>query len=710
MADPQPTSLPPPLTFWEFMIRRGDFFFGGGVIGIVFILVLPLPPILIDILLSLSIALSVTIILNIAFLRDPTEFFVFPTVLLFVTLFRLGMNIATTRAILTSGDAGLIIQTFGNFVVQGNLVVGLIIFIILTIINFVVITKGAGRVAEVAARFTLDAMPGKQMSIDADLNAGIISEKDARERRRSLEREASFYGAMDGASKFVRGDAIAGILITAINLVGGFAVGKLQMGLSAEEAMRKFSLLSVGDGLVAQIPALLVSTGAGILVTRSSSSTGLGQDVARQLLGNQRTMLGTGLLMFGLMLIPGFPHGVLFVLGLMFMALTYLMPKASEQPVAGGAEAGKEDGGKGKGDKSKKPGAAAGVPEGAVKKADPLSLELGLGLLPLIHNNMENMLERLAAVRRGLSFDLGVVIPPIAVKDNPGLTPHHYRLMMRGHEVTVGELFPGQMLAMGVGTTQRPLRGRVTTEPAFGLPATWIPDIERREAERMGYAVIDPLSVLITHINETLKNNASDLLTRQDVQRMLDALKESDPAVLAEMTGLQLSLGTVHRVLQNLLREGISVREFSSILEKLCDQIAYTKNPDELSEAVRKALVLEIGRGFELINGKLMAITMHPEIEQHLAKCIRQTAQEIALVMDPGLARHVHDQLTQGIQAMAHEGKNGLLVCSPVIRLGLRRFFSDTFPMLRVVAYNEIAPKIALQPVFNIGAMSMQTT
>ncbi len=688
--------------FLEQMLKRGDLMFTFGFLVIIFILVLPLPTMMIDFFLAVSIALSVLVIMTISYIKEPTQFSAFPTVLLFVTLFRLGLNIATTRSILTKGDGGHLIQTFGDFVVAGNLVVGVIVFLILTIINFIVITKGSGRVAEVSARFTLDAMPGKQMAIDADLNAGIISEQEARGRRRHLEREATFFGAMDGASKFVRGDAIAGILITAINLVGGVAVGVFQQSLSASAAFQKYALLSIGDGLVTQIPALLVSTGAGILVTRSNSSVGIGEDLTQQLLSNRKTVMTTGVVMLSMMLIPGFPKLVLFGLGVFFLALGYALPEPVPPPSLDGSD--KKEGDPKKGGISDKPA------EVAPKALDPLGVELGLGLLPLVHGNVQNMLERLAALRKGLSNDLGISIPPISVKDNPGIAPHHYRILLRGHEIASGELFPGQFLAMGIGNMQRPLRGRTTTEPAFGLPATWIMETERREAERLGYAVVDPLSVLITHTSQTLKTIASELLSRQDVQKMIDSLKVTDLAVTAEMTTLQLTLGTIHRVLQNLLQEGLSVREFSIILEKLCDQIAFTKNPDELSESCRKALVLEIARQTELRSGKLMAITLQPDIEQQLSKCVRQTAQEIALVMDPNLARHFHDQLSQGIQRMAAEGLTPLLLCSPLIRLGIKRFFAETFPSLRVLAYNEISPKIPLQPMHTIRSAGSQVT
>ncbi len=689
-----------PTLFYERLVKRGDLLFSIGVLSLVFILVLPLPPVFIDILLSLSIALAVLIILTISYIKEPTEFFIFPTVLLFVTLFRLGLNVATTRAILGGGDAGHLISAFGQFVLQGNLVVGLVVFIILTIINFVVVTKGAGRVAEVSARFTLDAMPGKQMSIDADLNSGLITENEARARRKSIERDASFYGAMDGASKFVRGDAVAGILITGVNLVGGFVVGMLQMGLSASDSAQKFVLLSVGDGLVTQIPALLISVGAGILVTRSNSTLGLGEDIARQLLGSSRTILITGILMWILMVIPGFPTFVLFVLGAIFISLSRLLPAPPTGPApteAAGLAKDRAAAGTFKKPESKEP---------VIKRGEILSLELGLGLLSMINNDNQNLLDRLAALRRTLSADLGMVIPSITVKDNANSPTHSYRLLQRGHEIAAGEIFPGQLLAINTNSTPRPLRGRPTKEPAFGLPAVWISETDRSEAERNSYTVVDPFSVLLTHVGETLKVHSADLLQRQDVQKLLDSLKEGNAALLQEMTTLQLGLGLVHRVLQNLLREGISIRELSLILEKMCDQIAFTKNPDELSEACRRILSFEIERLLEVRENNIHVITLNPELELQLSRAVRQTAQEITLAPDPQLARHTYDELTRGIQVVTREGWHPVIVCGAPLRLAFRKFFADSFPQLRVLAYQELPSKIQLQPLYMLKLIS----
>ena len=684
----------------ENLISRGSLIFSIAMIGIVFILVLPLPTWMIDALLSLSIAISVLIIMLIANIKRPTDFSVFPTLLLFVTLFRLGLNIATTRAILTQGDAGNLITAFGQFVVQGNFIVGLVIFIILTIINFIVITKGAGRVAEVSARFTLDAMPGKQMSIDADLNAGIISEREARDRRKFIEKESDFYGAMDGASKFVRGDAMACILITGINLIGGFIIGIMQMGLSPEESVQRFSLLSVGDGLVSQIPALLISAAAGILVTRSGSEAGLGEDFIRQLFSSSRTVMMTGVMLLVMVLVPGFPKLILLIMGGIFIGLSRLLQNGTNEASVGIAGSG----GGAKGALNMKGSGKAAEPATFVPKpGEVLTLEIGLGLLPLVQGNMQNLLDRVLALRRTLSQEMGAMVPPVTIRDQSSLGTHKYQLLLRGHPLASGEVFCNQLMAMGLGKGQKAIRGRETIEPAFGMPAVWIPETERKAAERAGYVVIDPLTVMVTHLSEILKRNLAEMISRQDVQEMLNRLKETNKAVVQDLGQLQISVGMVQRILQNLLREGVSVRELSVILEKLCDQYPYTKNVDELSEACRRGLRLEIARQLDSDDGKLKVITLHPEVEQRVIESVRQMPQEVVLVLDPALAGHIHAELKKGIQSMAGTGRPPTLLCAPAIRMGMKKFFEDSFRLLKIFSYSEISPQLKLEPVYTVA-------
>jgi flagellar biosynthesis protein FlhA len=543
-------------------------------------------------------------------------------------------------------------------------------------------------------------MPGKQMSIDADLNAGVISEKEARDRRKGIEKEADFYGAMDGASKFVRGDAMAGVLITGINLIGGFVIGIMQMNLSAEESVQRFSLLSVGDGLVSQIPALLISAAAGILVTRSGSEAGLGEDFMRQLLSSRRVVLMTGVMLWAMILVPGFPKFVLLIMGGLFVALAQAMPHPAAEAGAGGATT--TIGGKtvpAKGGKANEP--AQFIP----KPGEILTLEIGLGLLPLVQGNMQNLLDRVLALRRTLSQEMGAMIPPITIRDQSSLGTHKYQLLLRGHPLASGEVFCNQLMAMGIGPAagKQQLRGRPTVEPAFGMPALWIPETERKAAERGGYIVIDPLTVMVTHLSEILKRNLSDMITRQDMQEMLNRLKETNAAVVTELGQLQISVGLVQRILQNLLREGVSVRELSIILERLCDQYPYTKNIDELSEACRRALHLEIARQLDSDDGRLKVITLHPDVEQRVIESVRQMPQEVVLVLDPALAGHIHSELKKGIQTMAGSGRSPTLLCAPAIRVGLKKFFEDSFKLLKIFAYNEISPALKLEPIYTIA-------
>lgn len=682
----------------EQVLSKGSILFSLGMIGIIFILVVPLPSWALDVLLTLSIALAMLILMLISHIKRPTDFSVFPTLLLFVTLFRLGLNIATTRAILTAGDGGNLINAFGQFVVHGNVVIGLIIFIILTVINFIVITKGAGRVAEVSARFTLDAMPGKQMSIDADLNAGIISEKEAKDRRKFIEREADFYGAMDGASKFVRGDAMAGVLITGINLIGGGVIGILQMGLSPEESVQRFSLLSVGDGLISQIPALLISTSAGILVTRSGSESGLGEEFMRQMLSNSQTVLMTGLMLWVLMLVPGFPTAVLFFMGAAFVWISRLLPKGSEtgDPVAGSKNTQKKAN-----EKDASPGGFAPKP------SEVLILELGLGLLPLAQGNVQNILDRVLKLRKTISQEMGVMVPAVTVRDQSSMGAHAYQLLLRGHQLAQGEVFVGQLMALGAGAGKAAkLHGRPTVEPAFGMPAVWITEADRREAERQGYVVIDPLTVMITHLNEVMKRHLAEMISRQDVQDLLNRLKDTNQAVVQELGQLQINVGVVQRVLQNLLKEGVSVRELSVILERLCDQYPYTKNIDELSEACRRSLRLELARHFNSENGApLKVITLHPELEQRLIESVRQMPQEVVLVMEPSVSGFLHNELKKAIQSLVGTVTTPILICSPSIRIGLRKFYEESFRNLKIFSYNELSAQLRLEPVFVVGPL-----
>lgn len=693
-----------PRSGWSKLLSYGDLLLVGGLFGTVLLLILPVYPFLLDTLLAISIALSLLILLVILYVKDPSDFTGFPTLLLFVTLYRLALNVSSTRLILLDGYAGHLIEAFGNFVVRGNYVVGLVVFLILVLINFVVITKGAGRIAEVAARFTLDAMPGKQMAIDAELNAGLINEAEARARRRGIEQEADFYGAMDGASKFVRGDAIAAILITLVNILGGFAIGIVQKGMSMTEAAQRFTLLSIGDGLVSQIPALITSVAAGVLVTRAASKNDLGQELSKQLLFYPRAMMVlTGML--GLLaLVPGLPMLPFLFLAVVAGGMSYVLHKGGLTPVLGdttppvaGVAGGEARGGAPAGGVA--PAAAAHAPEKleSLLPLDPLQIELGYGLVSLADiRKGGDLLERVTGVRRNFAQEMGVVVPPIRLRDNLQLAAHEYRFLIKGNEVSKGDVMPGYWLAMNATNSKTTLKGIPTVEPVFQLPATWITDVERKNAEINGFTVVDASSVMVTHLTETIKRHCYEILSRQDVQVLLDNLKQTHPAVVNELIPAQLNVGQVQRVLQNLLAEGISIRNLAGILEKVSDYAAFTKNPDELSEHARRALGPQLVKPYQVDDGGVRAITLDPRLEQQIAQGIRQSATEVTLNMEPKLAKHIVDSLSRDIQQMLSAGYPPLVLCAPQIRLAFRRFFESTFTELGVLSYAEIPPRIQI--------------
>ena len=681
-------------------------------------MVLPLQPWMLDMLLALSISSGLLVMLVIIYIRAPSEFTSFPTLLLIITLFRLGINVASTRLILGEAQAGQIIQSFGQVVVQGNYVVGFVVFVILTVINFVVITKGAGRIAEVAARFTLDAMPGKQMAIDAELNAGLIKEDQARKRRDELSKEADFYGSMDGASKFVRGDAIAGILITLVNILGGIGIGVIQKGMDVNSAMETYTVLSIGDGLVSQIPALVISTAAGILVTRAAENQSLGQTLTSQLFFHPKVLSGLSMTMLTLSgfslitgMLPWFPFlcmGVLF--GFMhrsFLQKGYFMLQPAGGPgtgpdgmaVSGGDEDGPDDGG------------PDGQPEGPEKledllNVDTLQIELGYGLLTLADPKKGgDILERVTSVRRNFVQDMGFIIPAVRLRDNLELGANEYRFIFRGQMIATGEVMPGYWLAMNTNNSTEVLPGVQTVEPVFGLDAVWITEVERKNAEVAGYTVVDAASVLVTHFSETIKRNCHQILSRQDVQVLLDNLKEQNPALINELVPNMLSVGQVQRVLQNLLREGVSIRNLVGILERVSDYATTTKNTDELSEQSRCAIGSQIVKQYQDEAGKLHAITMDPWLEEELVKGLRPSQTETMLLIDPKMAEHLSHHLNDGMQPMISDGKSPVVICSATIRSGLRRFFAAKFPELAFLSYEELPPKVEIEPASTIPSL-----
>lgn len=697
------------------LLKYGDLWLVVGLFGTILLLILPVAPFILDLLLTVSIGLSLLTLLVILYLRTPAEFTGFPTLLLFITLYRLALNVASTRLILLDGYAGHIIEAFGNFVVRGNYVVGLVVFVILVLINFIVITKGAGRIAEVAARFTLDALPGKQMAIDAELNAGLINEAEARSRRKSVEEEADFYGAMDGASKFVRGDAIAAIMITLINIIGGFAVGIMQKGMTMTEALQRFTILSIGDGLVSQIPALVTSVAAGILITRATAKNSLGHELGRQLLFYPRALTILAGMMTVMALVPGLPTMPFLTLAAVIGLVSYSLHRHGMPEAAGaGVSTATMAGGKAEDAKAAAPGAGAATSAEANAKdklenlltLDTMQIELGYGLVSMADTRKGgDLLERVTGVRRNFAQEMGMLIPPIRLRDNLQLSTNEYRFVLKGNAIAQGQLMPGHWLAMNATNSKTTLKGIPTVEPVFQLPATWVTDVERKSAEVAGYTVVDAVSVMVTHLSETVRRHCHEILTRQDVQALLDNLKQTNPAVVNELIPAQLTVGQVQRVLQNLLAEGIAIRNLAGILEKVSDYASVTKNPDELSEHARRALGSQITKPFQSDNGGLRAITIDPRLEQQLAQGVRQSPSEIALIIEPRIARHVMDTLSKIIQQMLSAGHPPVILCAPHLRLAFRRFFENTFSDLAVLSYSEVPARVQVQNAAVIPAM-----
>ncbi len=674
------------------LTTHADLLAAGAVVLVVAMMIIPLPPFLLDMFITLNISVALSVLVATMYMPRSLEFSSFPSLLLLTTLFRLAINVSVTRLVLLHGDAGSVVKSFGNFVVGGNVLVGLVVFLILVVIQFVVITNGAGRVAEVAARFTLDAMPGKQMAIDADLNAGQITDEEARRRRQDIAREADFYGAMDGASKFVKGDAMAGVLITMINLIGGLIVGLLMLHIPFSDAIHRFSLLTVGDGLCAQIPALLISVGTGILVTRSSGAEkDLGNDIARQIMAQERAPLVAGGVICGFALVPGLPKIPFLAIGGLFLAAGW----ANKKGLLG----------------SQKQGAAP-VPADAQKalpstrdqalealSIDPLELAIGFGLVPLVDEKAGgSLLSRVSAIRRQIASELGMVIPPVRIHDEIGLDSHEYVVKVRGAEVARGRTLPGHQLAMDPGDAVGQLQGVPTTEPAFGLPATWVADAGRAEAEALGFTVVDPESVIVTHLTEAIRGEADELLTRQETRQLLDQLKEHNAAVVDEVVPDVLSLGEIQRVLQSLLREGVSIRDLGVIVEAIGDKARLTRDPALLAEYARQALGRNITAPYLGMDRKLRAITLDPTLEQEVAESIAQTSDGEYLAMEPTRAQALVTALREQVDGAVARGARPVLLSSARVRRHLRRLCEQALPQLPVCSYNEIVGGIKVEP------------
>jgi len=682
-------------------LRHTDLLAAVAVVCVVTMLVVPLPAALLDLLITINISAALTVVVATMYLGKALDFASFPSLLLLTTMFRLAINVSVTRLILTSGEAGSVVKAFGSFVVGGNVIVGLVIFLILVVIQFVVVTNGAGRVAEVGARFTLDAMPGKQMAIDADLNAGLITDDQARGRRSEIAREADFYGAMDGASKFVKGDAMAALIITAINLVGGIIVGMLQHGLGFTEATQQYSLLTVGDGLAAQIPALLISVATGIIVTRAASDRDLGSDIANQILGQRKAPLVAACAIGLFALVPGLPKLPFLFIAAIFGAVAWGvrngLPGATDADKA--AMAAKDA-------KAALPPVGA-EPIGEVG-VDALELAIGFGLVPLVDGGTgSSLLRRVSLIRRQIAGDLGIVIPPVRIHDELGMESHEYVLKVRGSEVTRGRIMPGHLLAMDPGDASGTLQGIPTREPAFGLEAVWVHESARAEAESLGYTVVDAESVIVTHLTETIRSHAAELLTRQDVRTLLDRLKETNAAVVEEVVPDALSLGEIQRVLQSLLSEGVPIRDLGTIVEAIGDKARTTRDTSLLSEYARQALGRAITAPHLDEQLRLQAITLDPAIEQEVSISITQTTDGEYLAMDPPRAQAIVAALRAQVEHAAARSSGGhgpVLLCSARIRRHLRRLIAQAQPHLAVCSYNEISPGISVETVGVIHA------
>ncbi len=674
------------------LAKFSDLYVVLAVVLIIVMMVLPLPTFLLDIFLATNISLSLLILLITMNIYEPLEISVFPSLLLITTLFRLSLNVSSTRLILLTGDPGKIIKAFGSFVVGGNYVVGFVIFLILVVVQFMVITKGSERVAEVAARFTLDALPGKQMSIDADLNSGLITESEARNRRIQIAREADFYGAMDGASKFVKGDAIAGIIITIINLLGGFAIGIGQKGMSFSDAINRYTLLSVGDGLVSQIPALLISTATGIIITRAASENNLGTDLTAQLFSHYRVLATASAVIALFGMVPGLPTIPFFVLALFTGSLAFGIWRSKKNAEVQDSEVYEQQ----QLEEARKPESLI-----SLLQVDQIELEIGYSLIPLVDEGQGgDMLDRISMIRRQCAIELGLLVPVIRIRDNLQLNPDEYVVKIKGIQVGSGELMINHYLAMDAGGVTETVAGIPTIEPAFGLSALWVDEQTREKAEFAGYTVVDAPAILATHLTEIIRGHSHELLGRQEVQTLLDGAREDYSAVVEELVPDLLTVGEVQKVLQNLLREGVPIRNMVTILETLADTAPLTRDPDYLTEYVREALSRQISQ-MHLDKDVLTVITLSAEWEEAINEGIEHTERGISVALDPRLLQSLYGELGRALEENLLPYP--VVLVSPQIRMALKRLTERAIPRLIVLSYNEISPDIQVKAVGTVS-------
>ncbi|NJD02743.1 MAG: flagellar biosynthesis protein FlhA [Ruminiclostridium sp.] len=663
------------------------------IIGIILTMIVALPDYILDVLLAVNIILSAIILLNTIYLKEPLQLSIFPSLLVITTMFRLSLNITALRLILGSGEAGRVIEGFGTFVGGGNLVVGFVMFLVIMVVNFLVITRGSERVAEVAARFTLDAMPGKQMAIDADLNSGLINDSEAKERRRKIQREADFYGAMDGASKFVKNDAIAGMIITALNIIGGLIIGMVMRGEELTTALETYTILTIGDGLVSQIPALMISAATSFIVTRAASDSDISQDMVRQIFSNPRVLfIAAGLSIVLSFFLSPIPFLLLAII-LVFLGytLTQQQKAALKQQEVKVEESEVEE--------IRKPENVV-----ALLQVDPIELEFGYGVIPLADVNQGgDLLDRVVMIRRQLALELGMIVPIIRLRDNIQLTPNQYQIKIKGVEVATGELILDHFLAMNPGLVDEELEGVKTTEPAFGLPATWIGESQRDKAEMLGYTVVDPPSIIATHLTEVIKKHAHELTGRQEVQVLIDNIRQSYPVIVDELIPKLMSVGEIQKVLANLLKEGVSIRDMVTILESLADHTVVNHDPDMLTEFVRQALGRSISKKF-FTESKSNVLTLDPKLEQIIMDSVQKTETGSYLTLEPNVTNTILSNLSKQVQKLLQLGQQPVVLASPIVRLYFKKMTEQIIPGLIVLSYNELDPALEIQ---SIGVISI---
>jgi flagellar biosynthesis protein FlhA len=684
---------------YERFTKQGDIMLAAGVVVILFVMLVPIPPAFIDLMLTFSISISLVVLVTSMFMGSPLEFSIYPTLLLVTTLLRLSMNVASTRLILLHGDegpsaAGHVIQAFGQFVVGGNYVVGCVIFLVLFAINKKVIVAGTTRIAEVAARFTLDAMPGKQMAIEADLNAGLINEKQATERRDAIRKEADFYGAMDGAGKFVSGDVTATIIITAINIFGGFFIGVLQKGMNWKDAAQTYTLLTIGDGLVSIIPSIIISTSAGLIVSRAAAEAKMGEEFMAQLTFHPRALRLVSGMLFLFAIVPGLPTFPFLAMAVLLFVVARLSGKQQEMLKGEAAE------------QEKKPAPELETPEEVqtLLPLDALELEVGYGLIPLVDEEQNgNLLARIRSIRRQFALDMGVVIPSLHLRDNLQLRPGQYVVLIKGNEVASAEILIDHYLAMDPGDAKHRIQGVETREPAFNLPALWVPELHKEEAMLAGYTVVDPATVIATHLTEVFKRHLHEFLGRQEVQTLLETLSKRAPKVVEELVPGAMNLGGVQKVLQNLVREGVSIRDLLTVAETMADYAGSVKDPDQLTEYVRSRMGRTIVKPYLTGEGALPIMTLAPKVEGAVQESVRQTDHGAYLAMEPGLAQRIIQAIQKAMDKATLGDGQPVLLTSPLVRPHLAQLLSRFIPNLPVISQAEIPAEIKLQSIANIG-------